>query len=164
MGEKPKTAFLFMASSEKNLSTYSDTNVLDVSKKNFAIVVAEWNTAVTEALYNGALSTLKEHGVTNVIKADVPGTFELSYAAQKLAQREDIDAVICIGCVIKGETKHNDYISHAVAQGLTNVSLKYDKPVVFGVLTPDTQNKRKIEPEDHSVIKVMKLRLQQLKC
>lgn len=128
-----------MASSEKNLSTYSETNVSDVSNKTFAIVVAEWNTEVTDALYNGALSTLKAHGVTQVIKADVPGTFELSYAAQKLAQREEIDAVVCIGCVIKGETKHNDYISHAVAQGLTNVSLKYDKPVVFGVLTPDTQ-------------------------
>lgn len=130
-----------MASALKSLSDYSSKNIIDVSDKVFAIVVAEWNEEITDSLYNGALQTLLQHGVPQdkIVKIDVPGTFELSLAAQKLAQREDVDAVVCIGCVIKGETKHDEYISNAVAQGLTNVSLKYDKPVIFGVLTPNTQ-------------------------
>ena len=69
----------------------------------------------------------------------MPGSYELSFGSQVFAQKADIDAVIAIGCVIQGETKHNDYINHAVAQGLTNVSLKYNKPVIFGVLTPNNQ-------------------------
>jgi len=130
-----------MASSLKNLSDYSSKNLTDVSDKVFAIIVAEWNEEVTDSLYNGAFQTLLQQGAKqqNIVKIDVPGTFELSLAAQKLAQRDDVDAVICIGCVIKGETKHDEYISNAVAHGITNVSLKYDKPVIFGVLTPNTQ-------------------------
>ena len=69
----------------------------------------------------------------------MPGSFELSLGAQKLAKRDDVDAVICLGCVIQGETRHFDFICDAVAHGVTNVSLKYDKPVIFGVLTPETQ-------------------------
>ncbi len=90
-------------------------------------------------MYSGAYNTLIENGAKpeNVIKYYVPGAYELSFGAQAFAKQEGIDAVICIGCVIQGETKHNDYINHAVAQGLTSVSLKYDKPVVFGVLTPN---------------------------
>lgn len=130
-----------MASSLKSLSDYSSKNLTDVSNKVFAVIVAEWNEEVTSSLYNGVLQTLLQHNAQqeNIIKIDVPGTFELSLAAQKLAQRDDIDAVICIGCVIKGETKHDEYISNAVANGLTNVALKYDKPVIFGVLTPNNQ-------------------------
>lgn len=128
-----------MASSNQNLSSQKVTKEVDLSNTKFALIVAEWNTEVTGALYSGALQTLIDNGAKkeNIIKVDVPGSFELTYAAQKLAQQAKIDAVICIGCVIQGETKHNDYINHAVAQGLTNVSLKYDKPVVFGVLTPN---------------------------
>ncbi len=130
-----------MASSLKNLSNYSKVGIPDVSKKKFAIVVAEWNEEITGSLYSGAYETLVKHGVAKdaIYKVSVPGSYELSFAAQKAAQIEEIDAVICIGCVIQGETKHNDYINHAVAQGLTNVSLKYDKPVIFGVLTPNDQ-------------------------
>ena len=130
-----------MATLNKNLSEFSTSNLPDVSKKRFAIVVAEWNEEVTEALYAGAFETLVAYGVLseNITRVNVPGSFELSIGAQKMAQKSDIDAVICIGCVIQGETKHNDYINHAVAQGLTNVSLKYDKPVIFGVLTPNNQ-------------------------
>jgi 6,7-dimethyl-8-ribityllumazine synthase len=130
-----------LASAEKNLSEFSVSDLPDVSNKRFAIVVAEWNSEVTEALYAGAFETLLNNGVQpeNIERANVPGSYELSFGAQKMAQKPDIDAVICIGCVIQGETKHNDYINHAVAQGLTNVSLKYDKPVIFGVLTPNTQ-------------------------
>lgn len=130
-----------MASSQKNLSDYSSKNLVDVSDKVFAIVVSEWNEEVTDALYNGALQTLLSHGAKkeNIVKVDVPGSFELSLGAQKLAQRDDVDAVICLGCVIQGETRHFDFICDAVAHGVTNVSLKYDKPVIFGVLTPDNQ-------------------------
>lgn len=128
-----------MASSEKSLSSYSGKNIPDISNSKFALLVAEWNEEITEALYTGAYNTLIENGAKaeNVIKHYVPGAYELSFGAQAFAKQDDIDAVICIGCVIQGETKHNDYINHAVAQGLTNVSLKYDKPVVFGVLTPN---------------------------
>jgi len=130
-----------MSSAHKNLSIFSANNLPDISQKRFAIVVAEWNKEVTEALTKGAKKTLLEYGATeeNIVRVNVPGSYELTFAAQKMAQKDDIDAVICIGCVIQGETKHNDYINHAVAQGLTNVSLKYDKPVIFGVLTPNTE-------------------------
>ncbi|NBB28700.1 6,7-dimethyl-8-ribityllumazine synthase [Cellulophaga sp. BC115SP] len=130
-----------MSSAHKNLSIFSTDNLPDITEKRFAIVVAEWNEEVTNALADGAHKTLLTYGAQedNILRVTVPGSYELSFGAQKMAQREDIDAVICIGCVIQGETKHNDYINHAVAQGLTNVSLKYDKPVVFGVLTPNTE-------------------------
>jgi 6,7-dimethyl-8-ribityllumazine synthase len=130
-----------MSSANKSLSEFSTNNLPNVSNKKFALVVAEWNSEVTEALANGAFNTLVTHGVapTNITKVYVPGSYELSYAAQCMATKQSIDAVICIGCVIQGETKHNDYINHAVAQGLTNVSLKYEKPVIFGVLTPNNQ-------------------------
>jgi 6,7-dimethyl-8-ribityllumazine synthase len=130
-----------MASSEKNLSDYSSRNVLDISKKKFALVIAEWNEEVTEALAKGAEETLLREGAQpeNILRKYVPGSFELGLGAQYLAQFPDIDAVICVGCIIQGETRHFDFISDAVANGLMNVGLKYNKPVVFGVLTPDTQ-------------------------
>ncbi len=130
-----------MSSALKNLSDFSTANLPDVSQKRFAIIVSEWNTEVTGALYTGAYDTLVKYGTkeSNIISVQVPGSFELSLGAQKLAQREDIDAVICLGCVIQGETRHFDFICQAVADGITNVSLKYNKPVIFGVLTPNTQ-------------------------
>ncbi|NBA87270.1 6,7-dimethyl-8-ribityllumazine synthase [Emticicia sp. CRIBPO] len=128
-----------MSSANKNLSSFSTENLPDVSFKRFAIVVAEWNSEITEALFEGAYTTLIDNGVKeeNIIRANVPGSFELSYGSQVYAQKHDIDAVIALGCVIQGETKHNDYINHAVAAGLTQVALKYNKPVIFGVLTPN---------------------------
>jgi 6,7-dimethyl-8-ribityllumazine synthase len=130
-----------MSSTLKNLSDFSTANLPDVSKKRFAIVVAEWNTDVTGALYTGAYDTLLKYGVqeSNIISVQVPGSFELSLGAQKMAEKSDIDAVICLGCVIQGETRHFDFICQAVADGITNVSLKFNKPVIFGVLTPNTQ-------------------------
>ncbi|WP_375446965.1 6,7-dimethyl-8-ribityllumazine synthase [uncultured Fibrella sp.] len=130
-----------MSSADKNLSVFSVDNLPDISGRRFALIVAEWNSEVTEALFKGAYDTLIQYGATadNVLRGNVPGTYELTLAAQWFAERTDIDAVICIGCVIQGETKHNDYINHAVAQGFTNVSLKTGKPVIFGVLTPNTQ-------------------------
>lgn len=129
-----------MASTIKNLSDYSSKNLINVADKKFAIVVSEWNDQVTESLYNGALETLKAHGAReeNIISEAVPGSYELSIGAQWMARRDDVDAVICLGCVIQGETRHFDFICDAVAQGITRVSLDFNKPVIFGVLTPDT--------------------------
>ncbi|GAA4411906.1 6,7-dimethyl-8-ribityllumazine synthase [Nibrella viscosa] len=130
-----------MSSAHKNLSVFSTENLPDISERRFALIVAEWNAEVTEALFEGAYQTLLTYGAKpeHIIRANVPGSYELSTGAVWFAQRDDIDAVICLGCVIQGETKHNDYINHAVAQGLTNVSLKTNKPVIFGVLTPNNQ-------------------------
>lgn len=129
-----------MATELKNLSEYNTEGLPDISVKRFGIIVAAYNPEITDALYQGAVNTLLKHGANqeNVIIKPVPGSFELTLGAQWMAEKEDIDAVICIGCVIKGETPHSDYICHAVAQGLTNVGLKYNKPVIFGVLTPLT--------------------------
>jgi 6,7-dimethyl-8-ribityllumazine synthase len=128
-----------MASSLKNLSEYSNKNIGDISQKRFGIVVAEWNSEVTEALLKGAYDTLLKHGAKeeNIVIKTVAGSYELSLGAQWLAERTDIDAVIALGCIIQGQTRHFDFISHAVAIGITEVNLKYNKPVIFGVLTTD---------------------------
>ena len=112
-----------------------------MSKKKFAVIVSEWNEEVTESLYQGAYETLVANGVAkeNIIRKSVPGSFELTLAAQWMAEQKNIDAVICLGCVIQGETRHFDFICDAVAHGITNVALKYNKPVIFGVLTPNNQ-------------------------
>lgn len=130
-----------MASNQKNLSDYSEKNVQDISQKKFAVIVSEWNEEVTESLYAGVYSTLTDHGASkeNIIRKNVPGSFELTLGAQWMAEQDEVDAVICLGCVIQGETRHFDFICDAVANGITNVSLKYNKPVIFGVLTPNTQ-------------------------
>ena len=129
-----------MATTIKNLSDYSSKNLIDIKDKKFGILVSEWNDQVTESLYNGAVETLKSHGAKeeNIISETVPGSYELSLGAHWMAERDDVDAVICLGCVIQGETRHFDFICHAVAQGITRVSLDFKKPVIFGVLTPDT--------------------------
>ncbi|ERM84048.1 6,7-dimethyl-8-ribityllumazine synthase [Rhodonellum psychrophilum GCM71 = DSM 17998] len=130
-----------MATSLKNLSQYSDKNIIDIKSKKFGILVSEWNEEITESLFSGAVDTLLKHGAQkeNIFRKNVPGSFELPLAAQWLAAMEEIDAVICIGCVIQGETRHFDFICDAVANGITNVGLKYNKPVIFGVLTPNNQ-------------------------
>jgi 6,7-dimethyl-8-ribityllumazine synthase len=131
-----------MSSADKNLSVFAIDNLPDITEKRFALVVAEWNNEVTEKLFEGAYQTLIQYGAipANIIRGNVPGSFELTLGAQWFAEREDVDAVIALGVVIQGETKHNDYINHAVAQGITNVSLKTSKPVIFGVLTPNNMD------------------------
>lgn len=128
-----------MASSEKNLSDVRINASEDVSKYRFGIVVSEWNEQVTESLYSGVYQTLTNAGVgrENIERMNVPGTFELSLGGLWMAEKENIDAVICLGCVIQGETRHFDFICDAVANGITNVNLKYHKPVIFGVLTTE---------------------------
>jgi len=129
-----------MSSFLKNLSDFNHTTIPNGAGIRIGIVVAEWNIEITGALRDGAIKTLLDSGVTenDVIVKYVPGSFELTFGAQLLCEDKSIDSVICLGCVIQGETRHFDFICDAVAQGVTNVSLKYNKPVIFGVLTTNT--------------------------
>jgi 6,7-dimethyl-8-ribityllumazine synthase len=103
----------------------------------FGIVVADWNSEVTYSLLEGAVKTLKRHGVADndIIVRHVPGTFEITLGAQWMAEYEDLDGVICLGCVIQGETPHFTYICEGVTQGVTHLNLDYNIPFIFGVLT-----------------------------
>ena len=150
-----------MATALKNLSEYTSSGFGDLSQTRIGIVVSEWNDQITNALFQGAMETLLKEGVNpkNIIVKTVPGSFELTIGAQQLLEqynkkikrniwwgghptpkefyRSKLDAVICLGCVIQGETRHFEFICNAVADGITNVGIKYNRPVIFGVLTTD---------------------------
>ncbi|MFT4599209.1 MAG: 6,7-dimethyl-8-ribityllumazine synthase [Bacteroidia bacterium] len=102
------------------------------------VVTALWNSEITSKLKAGALDTLQKAGITNITVWDVPGSYELIYGANKLAS-EGFDAVICLGVVIQGETRHFDFICDAVANGIANVTIQHNIPVAFGLLTTDNQ-------------------------
>ena len=130
-----------MATVHKNLSHYDATDIPDASEMTIAIVVSEWNKKITNGLLNGTTRTLKNHGLKedNLTIHNVPGSFELPSAAQFILEsKKNIDAVICLGCVIQGETKHFDFVCQGITQGIKDVGLKYNKPVIFGVLTDNT--------------------------
>ncbi len=129
-----------MSSVNKNLSHFEGSEIPNGKGMRIGIVVSEWNSAITGALRDGAIKILLENGVVekDIIVKYVPGSFELTIGAQFLCEDKNIDGVIALGCVIQGETRHFDFICDAVAHGVTNVSLKYNKPVIFGVLTPNT--------------------------
>ena len=105
-----------------------------------AIVVSQFNSSITEQLLQGALDVLKRIGITEKIirVIRVPGSFEIPLAAQRLAQKGKFDAIVCLGCVIRGETPHFDYICQQASRGIGEVGLKCDLPVTFGVITADT--------------------------
>ena len=126
-----------MATDSTNLSWYDPENVPPADDMKFGIVVAEWNAEVTDALLDGAYKTLIKSGAVpeNILVRRVPGSFELTLGAQFMAEYTDVDAIICLGCVIQGETKHFDYICDSVTRGITELNLNYNMPVVFGVLT-----------------------------
>jgi 6,7-dimethyl-8-ribityllumazine synthase len=123
------------------LKSVSGKSKLNLSNKKFAIVVAEWNEDITEPLFEGAYHALIEMGVkkSNIVRKNVPGSFELPLAAQWEAEKKDIAAVICLGCVIQGDTPHFDYVCQGVTYGIMKVNLKTNKPVAFGVLTTLTK-------------------------
>jgi 6,7-dimethyl-8-ribityllumazine synthase len=129
-----------MATQLKSLSDFSHTTVPEGTAYKFGVVTAQWNAEITSALYNGAVSLLEKQGVNpeNIIAVTVPGSYELISGADLLLSKKDVDAVICLGCVIQGETPHFDFICDAVANGLAQVTIKYNKPVIFGVLTTTT--------------------------
>jgi 6,7-dimethyl-8-ribityllumazine synthase len=119
------------------LKSVSSKSKLKLGNKKFAIVVAEWNEEVTEPLFQGARNALIQLGVkkSSIIRKNVPGSFELPLAAQWMAEKKDVAAVICLGCVIQGDTPHFDYVCQGVTYGIMKVNLKTNKPVAFGVLT-----------------------------
>ncbi len=130
-----------MSSSHKNLSEVEANNLDKLTNVNIGVITAEWNNEITYALRDACIQTLKEHGCTDkdIISAQVPGAFELPSGAKFLLANHKFDAIICIGCVIKGETKHDEYICNAVAGGIMTLAVSSGIPIVFGVLTPNDQ-------------------------
>lgn len=134
-----------MATILKSLSDFSHIKIPSGESFSFGIVVSQWNSEVTGALYDGAVSALLKNGVLaeKILSIQVPGSFELTSGADLLLGSKVLDAVICLGCVIQGETPHFGFICNAVANGITNVSIKHNKPVIFGVLTTDNLQQAK---------------------
>ena len=128
-----------MATENTNLSNYDSTTLPDATRFRFGIVVSEWNPTITKGLLGGAVDTLLDCGVdqSNIQTIHVPGSFELIYGAKKM-QQQLMDAVIAIGSVIKGETKHFDFVCDGVTQGIKDLNILHDVPVIFCVLTDDT--------------------------
>ena len=128
-----------MATIINNLSVFNKDSLPDSSDMKIGIVVSQWNNKITDGLFNGAFTTLIESGVSenNIEKIEVPGSFELIFGA-KILSRKDIHAIICLGSVIQGETKHFDYVCQAVSNGIKDLNITLDIPVIFGVLTDNT--------------------------
>ncbi len=125
----------------KNLSLYDLKSVPSAKNMKFGIVVAEWNYEITGALAQGSIDTLVKHGANedDIILKHVPGTFELTLGGQFMAEYSQVDAIILIGCVIQGDTRHFDFICDSVTQGTTELNMKYNKPFIFGVLTTNDE-------------------------
>ena len=124
-----------------DLSYYDKATIPNANKFRFGIVVSEWNSDITENLYLGAVQALTENGATkdNIIKWNVPGSFELVFGCKKMIESQKVDAIIAIGNVIQGETKHFDFVCDGVTQGIKDLNVKYNVPVIFCVLTDNTK-------------------------
>ncbi|MFV8333631.1 6,7-dimethyl-8-ribityllumazine synthase [Flavobacterium sp. GSP14] len=129
-----------MATENKNLSDYDKNTIPNAKNFRFGIVVSEWNDSITEGLFKGAFEALLENQVPaqHIIRWNVPGSFELIYGSKKMLQTQNVDAVIAIGCVIQGQTKHFDFVCEGVAQGIKDLNVQTDIPVIFCVLTDNT--------------------------
>ena len=125
-----------MATKNQNLSDYDKNTIPNAKDFRFGIVVSEWNNSITDNLHKGALDTLIEHGALaeNITSWYVPGSYELIYGSKKM-QEHQVDAVIAIGCVVQGETKHFDFVCEAVSHGIKDLNVINDTPVIFCVLT-----------------------------
>jgi 6,7-dimethyl-8-ribityllumazine synthase len=134
-----------MATTLKNLSDYDPDTIPDGSALKIGIVVSEWNEEITASLLEGALNTLKKHGVSrdHIFIKSVPGSFEIPYGARVVADLFSPDAVICLGCVIQGETRHFDYICQGVTHGISELNLDYNIPFIFGILTTNNLSQAK---------------------
>jgi len=128
-----------MASNLQNLSKYDPAEVPAANGMRFGIVVSDWNSEITHNLLVGCIHTLQQFGAAenDIIIHHVPGSFELPSGARMLTEACKPDALICLGCVIQGETKHFDYICQGVTRGITDLNLRYNLPFIFGVLTTD---------------------------
>ena len=131
-----------MAIKKQNLSEYDKTTVPNAANLRFGIVVSEWNANITEALYDGALATLLDCGAKeeHIVRWNVPGSFELAFGAKKMINTKKVDAVIVIGSVIKGETMHFDFVCGAAAQGIMDLNVRTETPVIFCVLTDNNMD------------------------
>ncbi|XLS30429.1 6,7-dimethyl-8-ribityllumazine synthase [Flavobacteriaceae bacterium M23B6Z8] len=129
-----------MATANKNLSQYDRSEIPNAKTLRFGIVVSEWNEQITEGLYQGAYEALTDCGALkeNIIRWNVPGSFELTYGCKEMIRKTDVDAIIAIGSVIQGETKHFDFVCSATAQGIKDLNVTFDTPVIFCVLTDNT--------------------------
>ena len=130
-----------MATENKNLSSYDNTEIPNAKHFRFGIVVSEWNSEITEGMFQGAFDAIIDCGgiKENIVRWNVPGSFELVYGCKKMTEAYDmLDAVIAIGSVIQGETKHFDYVCDAVSQGIKDLNVQGDIPVIFCVLTDNT--------------------------
>ncbi len=129
-----------MATATKNLSIYDKTTIPNAKDLRFGIVVSEWNHEITEGLYSGAFETLLDCGAKkeSIVRWNVPGSFELTYGCKKMIAITEVDAVIAIGSVVQGETKHFDFVCSATAQGIKDLNVKFNTPVIFCVLTDNT--------------------------
>lgn len=134
-----------MASNLKSLSDHDPASIPDGSNMKFGVVVSEWNEEITAALLEATMSTLGQHGVKqeNIKVLSVPGSFELPFGARVIAEQFSPQAVICLGCVIQGETRHFDYICQGLTKGITELNLDYDIPFIFGVLTTENLQQAK---------------------
>jgi len=128
-----------MATHLRNLSDGINQEIPSASEFRFGIVVADWNNEITGKLEEGALNLLITKGAKeeDVLVNHVPGSIELTLGAQFMAEYQDLDAVICLGCVIQGETRHFDYVCDSVTQGITQLNIKYNIPFIYGILTTD---------------------------
>ena len=123
-----------------NLSHYDKSSIPNAEGLRFGIIVSEWNPEITEELYKGAHQTLLDNGVApeDILRMNVPGSFELTFGASVLGETTDVDAIITLGSVIQGETKHFDFVCQGVSNGITQLNITLDIPVIFGLLTDNT--------------------------
>jgi 6,7-dimethyl-8-ribityllumazine synthase len=133
-----------MTKKNTNLSHFNKEEVPNAKGLTFGIVVSKWNGNITEGLYKGASDALIECGANanDIVRYDVPGSYELVFGA-KIAAKNKPDAIICLGSVIQGETKHFDFVCNAVAMGIKDLNISLDIPVIFGVLTDNTMDQAK---------------------
>ena len=126
-----------MATAYHNLSDYDFNSVPDATEMRFGIIVSEWNYNITGALMQGAVDTLKKHGAKdeNILVHHVPGSFELTFGATQMIQSGKVDAVIAIGCVVRGDTPHFDYVCAGTTQGIAHLNATCDIPVIYGLIT-----------------------------
>ena len=124
-----------------NLSYYDKDTIPNAKSFRFGIVISEWNAEITKNLQKGAVETLLDCGAAkkNILSWEVPGSFELVYGCKKMVQSQQVDAIIAIGNVIQGETKHFDFVCTGVTQGIVDLNIKYDVPIIFCVLTDNTK-------------------------
>jgi 6,7-dimethyl-8-ribityllumazine synthase len=129
-----------------NLSAYDKNQIPNAKNLRFGIVVSEWNADITENLYQGAVDTLLGHGALkeNILTQWVPGSFELIFGCSQMLKTQEVNAVIAIGNVIRGETEHFTFVCDGVTQGIKDLNLQYDVPTVFCVLT-DNNKQQSIE-------------------